>query len=464
MHVPPTSSAVRDTAEPSVTVNGFEGGSPRLQKTVLPVEAEANVSIRLAPGQSTAAIAPVFEQMLREAAPEGATIDVELWSTGEPGYVDPASPAVRLAQDAFEHVLGTRPLLTRSGRLDPRRRRARRARHPDDRHRLRAPEAQTSTRRTRTSPRPRSGKGSRPRSRSCDGSRPLADPRYSTALAEELAEDVLERFLRYVVVDTQADPDSTTYPSTAKQLDLCRLLVEELREIGLEDVELTEPGYVFATVPGTVDDAPTVGLIAHVDTSPAAPGSGVVPIVHRRWTGEPIRLPGERGAGARPGRDAGARGQGRPRHRHERRDDAARRRRQGGRGRSSSLPPPGSYPTTRRERPRASRSPSTKRSARAPTTSISTRSAPTSPTRSTARASARSRARRSPPTRSWSGSKASASTPGPRRAGSSARSSSWPTSSRRCRATGSHPRRPRGARDSSTRNASPGRPRGRRPG
>jgi acetylornithine deacetylase/succinyl-diaminopimelate desuccinylase-like protein len=105
----------RVTAEPSVTVNGFEGGSPRLQKTVLPVEAQANVSIRLAPGQSTAAIAPVFEQMLRDAAPEGATIDVELWSTGEPGYVDPASPAVRLAQDAFEHVLGTRPLLTRSG-------------------------------------------------------------------------------------------------------------------------------------------------------------------------------------------------------------------------------------------------------------------------------------------------------------------------------------------------------------
>ena len=105
----------RTTAEPSVTVNGIEGGSPRLQKTVLPVEARANVSIRLAPGQSTAAIAPVFERMLRDAAPAGATLDVELWSTGEPGYVDPASPAVRLAQDAFEDVLGTRPLLTRSG-------------------------------------------------------------------------------------------------------------------------------------------------------------------------------------------------------------------------------------------------------------------------------------------------------------------------------------------------------------
>jgi acetylornithine deacetylase/succinyl-diaminopimelate desuccinylase-like protein len=105
----------RTTAEPSVTVNGVESGSPRLQKTVLSVEAVANVSIRLAPGQSTAAIAPVFERMLRDAAPEGTTIDVELWSTGEPGYIDPGTPAVKLAQDAFEHVTGTRPLLVRSG-------------------------------------------------------------------------------------------------------------------------------------------------------------------------------------------------------------------------------------------------------------------------------------------------------------------------------------------------------------
>ena len=120
-----------------------------------------------------------------------------------------------------------------------------------------------------------------------------ADARYASPLAQELAEEVLERFLRYVVVDTQADPSSTTYPSTAKQLDLSRLLVDELREIGLDDVELTEAGYVFATVPGTVAGAPTVGLIAHVDTSPAAPGTGVTPIVHRAWAGEPIVLPGD---------------------------------------------------------------------------------------------------------------------------------------------------------------------------
>ena len=105
----------RTTAQPSVTVNGFEGGSPRLQKTVLPIEAQANVSIRLAPGQQTSEIAPVFERLLREAAPQGATVEVELWSTGEPGYVDPRTPAIQIALDAFEHVLGERPLLVRSG-------------------------------------------------------------------------------------------------------------------------------------------------------------------------------------------------------------------------------------------------------------------------------------------------------------------------------------------------------------
>jgi tripeptide aminopeptidase len=120
-----------------------------------------------------------------------------------------------------------------------------------------------------------------------------ADARYTGALAEELGEEVLERFLRYVVVDTESDPASTTYPSTERQLDLSRLLVDELRAIGLDDVELTEHGYVFATVPGTVPDAPVVGLIAHVDTSPQVSGAGVTPVVHREWGGEPIRLEGD---------------------------------------------------------------------------------------------------------------------------------------------------------------------------
>ena len=123
----------------------------------------------------------------------------------------------------------------------------------------------------------------------------MAETRYASPLAEELAEDVLARFLRYVVIDTQSDPTSTTYPSTEKQLDLSRLLLEELRALGLEDVELTEHGYVFATVPGTVAGAPTVGLIAHVDTAPGVSGTGVRPLVHRGWDGAPLRLPGDPG-------------------------------------------------------------------------------------------------------------------------------------------------------------------------
>ena len=106
---------VRTTAEPSVTVNGIEGGSPHLQKTVLPVEAHANVSIRLAPGQAPDEIVPVFERLLREAVPQGATLDVVLRSSGKPAYVDPASQVVQIGLDAFEDVLGTRPLLVRSG-------------------------------------------------------------------------------------------------------------------------------------------------------------------------------------------------------------------------------------------------------------------------------------------------------------------------------------------------------------
>lgn len=106
---------LRTSAEPSVDVHGIEGGSPQLQKTVLPVQAEANVSIRLAPGQDRARIADVFQALLREAAPAGAEVEVELWSSSDPGLVDPRAPAVQLGLDAFERVVGTRPLLIRSG-------------------------------------------------------------------------------------------------------------------------------------------------------------------------------------------------------------------------------------------------------------------------------------------------------------------------------------------------------------
>jgi tripeptide aminopeptidase len=119
------------------------------------------------------------------------------------------------------------------------------------------------------------------------------DPRFSCALAEQLAGDAVERFQRYVQIDTQSSLESSTSPSTAKQLDLSRLLVDELTELGLDDVELTEHGYVLATLPGTVQGAPTVALIAHVDTSPDAPGDGVRPLLHERWDGTPLTLPGD---------------------------------------------------------------------------------------------------------------------------------------------------------------------------
>jgi tripeptide aminopeptidase len=103
---------------------------------------------------------------------------------------------------------------------------------------------------------------------------------------------VLERFLRYVKIDTQGAYRVSRRPSTEKQLELSRLLVEELREIGLEDSELTESATVFATLPGTAE-APVLGLIAHVDTTPDVSAEGVRPIVHEAWAGEPIALPGD---------------------------------------------------------------------------------------------------------------------------------------------------------------------------
>lgn len=104
---------------------------------------------------------------------------------------------------------------------------------------------------------------------------------------------VLERFLRYVQIDTQADENSTTYPSTASQLVLLRALVEELKAIGLTDAVMDEHGYVMATIPATTTKSgvPVVGFMAHVDTSPEMPGAGVKPIVHRAWDGRDIVLP-----------------------------------------------------------------------------------------------------------------------------------------------------------------------------
>ncbi|HWV84370.1 MAG TPA: peptidase T [Capillimicrobium sp.] len=111
---------------------------------------------------------------------------------------------------------------------------------------------------------------------------------YTSALAEELAPGLLERFQRYVRVGTQSRRDRERSPSTPGQLELGELLVGELRALGLDDATLDENGYVMATMPG---DGPAIGWIAHMDTSPDAPGDGVEPLVHRDYDGGVLELP-----------------------------------------------------------------------------------------------------------------------------------------------------------------------------
>ena len=106
---------LRTCVEPAVDVHGVLGGEPQLQKTVIGVEAEANVSIRLVPGQDVEAIAAEIERLMREAAPEGADVEIELIASAPAALVRPDDPAIKLGQDAFERVIGARPLLIRIG-------------------------------------------------------------------------------------------------------------------------------------------------------------------------------------------------------------------------------------------------------------------------------------------------------------------------------------------------------------
>ena len=108
-----------------------------------------------------------------------------------------------------------------------------------------------------------------------------------------MTSSALERFLRYVRIDTRADDSSTASPSTPGQLEMMRLLVTELRELRLTDVVLDDFGYVMATLPASSPrpGVPVIGFIAHVDTSPEMPGAGVRPIVHRQYDGRDIVLP-----------------------------------------------------------------------------------------------------------------------------------------------------------------------------
>jgi tripeptide aminopeptidase len=102
---------------------------------------------------------------------------------------------------------------------------------------------------------------------------------------------VAERLMRYVQIDTTADPESTTFPSSEKQKDLGRLLVQELLDLGIADAEMDEWGYVFGTVKGNVANIPTICFCAHMDTAPDCSGTNVKPILHKNYDGTPITLP-----------------------------------------------------------------------------------------------------------------------------------------------------------------------------
>ncbi len=104
---------------------------------------------------------------------------------------------------------------------------------------------------------------------------------------------VEERFLRYVQIDTTADPNSSSFPSSSKQKDLGKLLKKELEELGLKDVEMDEWGYVYATIPSNSSNlkSPVICFCSHMDTAPDCSGTNVKPIVHRNYDGTEIVLP-----------------------------------------------------------------------------------------------------------------------------------------------------------------------------
>jgi tripeptide aminopeptidase len=103
---------------------------------------------------------------------------------------------------------------------------------------------------------------------------------------------VADRFIKYTAIDTQSDPSSTTCPSTAKQLDLARVLVSELLELGIMDAHCDENGYVYATIPSNTDkEVPVICFCSHMDTSPDCSGENVKPIIHKNYQGQNIILP-----------------------------------------------------------------------------------------------------------------------------------------------------------------------------
>jgi tripeptide aminopeptidase len=107
---------------------------------------------------------------------------------------------------------------------------------------------------------------------------------------------VEERFVKYVQIDTTADPTSTSFPSSEKQKDLAEVLVQELLEIGIKDAEMDEYGYVYATIESNSpkENIPTICFCAHMDTAPDCSGTNVKPIIHHKYDGAPIVLPDDK--------------------------------------------------------------------------------------------------------------------------------------------------------------------------
>ncbi len=111
-------------------------------------------------------------------------------------------------------------------------------------------------------------------------------------MKKDYAFTAIERFLRYVRIDTQSDPESNTFPSTEKQKNLSRLLLKELHEMGISDAEMDEYGYIYATLPANTDkEVPVICFCSHMDTSPDSSGKDVKPIIHHQYDGKDIALP-----------------------------------------------------------------------------------------------------------------------------------------------------------------------------
>jgi len=102
---------------------------------------------------------------------------------------------------------------------------------------------------------------------------------------------IFDRFLKYVKIDTQADPESETFPSSEKEKDLGRVLASELEELGLEKIEMDENGYIYATMPENNGSDAKIAYIAHMDVAPDCKGEGVNPQIHKNYDGTTIKLP-----------------------------------------------------------------------------------------------------------------------------------------------------------------------------